>query len=89
MPRATSVGLAITADHGHGSEPAVSATGAVFAGLHCSGDSAMSEPGAMRQYGIILGAEFGVAAAGAVTAVRRNPGRGGHRARSAIDRGSS
>ena len=44
---------------------AVSATGAVFAWRHWSGDSALSEPGAMRQYGIILGVEFGVAAAGA------------------------
>lgn len=33
---------------------------------HCSGDS-LSEPGTMRQYGIILGAESGVAAARAVT----------------------
>jgi len=54
-------------------------------GRHRSGDSALSEPGAMRQYGIILGAEFGVAAAGVVTAVRRNPDRGDHRARSTID----
>ncbi|HEU5389314.1 MAG TPA: hypothetical protein VFV73_25785 [Streptosporangiaceae bacterium] len=44
---------------------AVSATGAVVAWRHWSGDSALSEPGAMRQYGIILGVEFGVAAAGA------------------------
>src|SRR5437763_8821529 len=44
---------------------AVSATGAVFAWRHWSGHSALSEPGAMRQYGIILGVEFGVAAAGA------------------------
>ena len=43
---------------------AVSATGAVLAWRHWSGDSALSEPGAMRQYGIILGVEFGVAAAG-------------------------
>lgn len=44
---------------------AVSATGAVFAWRHWAADSALSEPGAMRQYGIILGVEFGVAAAGA------------------------
>jgi hypothetical protein len=44
---------------------AVSATGAVFAWRHWSGQSALSEPGAIRQYGIILGVEFGVAAAGA------------------------
>ena len=46
---------------------AVSATGAVFAWRYWSGDSALSEPGAMRKYGIILGVEFGVAAAGAAT----------------------
>lgn len=85
--RATSAGLAIAADHGHGAEPAVSATGAVFAGRHCSGDSALSDPGAKWQYGIILGAEFGVAAAGTIMAVRAEPGRGDHRARSMIDRG--
>lgn len=44
---------------------AVSATGAVFAWRHWSGDSALSEPGAMRQYGIILG----VAAAGAAAII--------------------
>jgi hypothetical protein len=44
---------------------AVAATGAVFAWRHWSGDSALSEPGAMRQYGIIVGVEFSVAAAGA------------------------
>jgi hypothetical protein len=47
----------------------------------------LSDPGAKWQYGIILGAEFGVAAAGTIMAVRAEPGRGDHRARSMIDRG--
>ena len=50
---------------------AVSATGAVFAWRYWSGDSALSEPGAMRKYGIILGVEFGVAAAGVAAIVLR------------------
>ena len=48
---------------------AVAVAGAVVAWRHWSGDSALSEPGAMRQYGIILGVEFGVAAVGAAAIV--------------------
>lgn len=48
---------------------AVGAAGAVVAWRHWSGASALSEPGAMRQYGIIVGAEFGVAAAGAAAMI--------------------
>lgn len=43
----------------------VALVGAVYARQNWSGGSALSEPGAMRQYDIIVGAEFGVAAAGA------------------------
>jgi hypothetical protein len=43
----------------------VAVAGAVFAWLNWSGGSALSEPGAMRAYGIIGAVEFGVAAAGA------------------------
>jgi hypothetical protein len=45
----------------------VAVLGAVYAWRNWSGGSALSEPGAMRQYGIIVGVEFGVAAAGAAT----------------------
>ncbi len=48
---------------------AVSVTGAVLAWRHWSGASALSQPGAMRQYGIIVGVEFGVAAAGAAAMI--------------------
>ncbi len=44
---------------------AVAVAGAVLAWRNWSGGSALSEPGAMRHYGIIVGVEFGVAAAGA------------------------
>ena len=40
--------------------------GAVCAWRNWSGGSALNEPGAMRHYGIIVGVEFGTAAAGAV-----------------------
>jgi hypothetical protein len=43
----------------------VAVVGAVFAWRNWSGGSALSEPGAMRQYGIIVGMEFGIAAVGA------------------------
>lgn len=43
----------------------VAALGAVYAWRSWSEGSVLSEPGAMRQYGIIVGVEFGVAAAGA------------------------
>jgi hypothetical protein len=43
----------------------VAAVGAVCAWRNWSSGSALSEPGAMRQYGIIVGVEFGAAAAGA------------------------
>jgi hypothetical protein len=46
---------------------AVAALGAVFAWLHwSSGGSALGEPDAMRRYGIIVGLEFGIAAAGVI-----------------------
>jgi hypothetical protein len=52
----------------------VAVVGAVFAWRGWSGGSALSEPGAMRHYGIILGVEFGVAAAGAAgIALRGRP----------------
>jgi hypothetical protein len=41
----------------------VAVVGAVYAWQNRSGGSALSEPGAMRQYGIIVGVEFGTAAA--------------------------
>lgn len=44
---------------------AVAVVGAVVAWQNWSGDSALAEPGAMRRYGILVGVEFGVAAAGA------------------------
>lgn len=44
---------------------AVAVVGAVLAWRNWSGGSALSEPGAMRHYAIIVGVEFGVAAAGA------------------------
>jgi hypothetical protein len=44
---------------------AVAVVGAVLAWQNWSGGSALGEPGAMRQYGIIVGVEFAVAAAGA------------------------
>jgi hypothetical protein len=44
----------------------VAVVGAVFAWRNWSDGSVLSEPGAMRRYGIIVGVEFGVAAAGAV-----------------------
>jgi hypothetical protein len=47
----------------------VAVIGAVIAWLNWSGGSALSEPGAMRQYGIIAGAEFGIAAVGAAAIV--------------------
>lgn len=47
----------------------VAVIGAVFAWRNWSGDSALSEPGAMRRYGIILGVEFGVAAVGAAAMI--------------------
>ena len=51
---------------------AVAVTGGVFAWRNWSGASALSAPGAMRRYGIIVGVEFAIAAAGAVAiAVRR------------------
>jgi hypothetical protein len=40
----------------------VASVGAVYAWRNWSGGSALSEPGAMRRYGIIVGAEFGIAA---------------------------
>ena len=43
----------------------VAVVGAVYAWRNWSGGSALSEPGAMRHYGIIVGVEFGTAAAGA------------------------
>jgi hypothetical protein len=43
----------------------VAVVGAVYAWQNWSGGSALSEPSAMRQYGIIVGIEFGTAAAGA------------------------
>jgi hypothetical protein len=43
----------------------LSLLGAVITWLNWSGGSALSEPGAMRQYGIIAGVEFGIAAVGA------------------------
>lgn len=44
---------------------AVAVFGAVLAWQGWSDGSALSEPGAMRRYGIIVGVEFGIAAAGA------------------------
>jgi hypothetical protein len=52
----------------------VAVVGAVYAWRNWSGGSALSEPGAMRQYGIIVGVEFGVAAAGAVVLALRGHG---------------
>lgn len=52
----------------------VAVVGAVYAWRNWSGGSALSEPGAMRRYGIIVGVEFGIAAAGA--AVIAISGRG-------------
>jgi hypothetical protein len=43
----------------------VAAVGAVAAWRNWSGGSALSEPGAWRRYAIIVGVEFGIAAAGA------------------------
>jgi hypothetical protein len=43
----------------------VAALGAVYAWQSWSDGSVLSDPGAMRHYGIIVGVEFGVAAAGA------------------------
>ncbi|MEV6520426.1 hypothetical protein AB0M43_00620 [Longispora sp. NPDC051575] len=43
----------------------VAAVGAVVAWRNWSTGSALGEPGAMRQYGIIVGVEFGIAALGA------------------------
>ncbi len=43
----------------------VAVIGAVFAWQNWSAGSALSEPGAMRQYGILVGVEFGLAAVGA------------------------
>jgi hypothetical protein len=47
----------------------VAVVGAAYAWQNWSGGSALSEPGAMRQYGIIVGVEFGTAAAGAAVIV--------------------
>jgi hypothetical protein len=44
---------------------AVAVIGAVLAWRNWSGGSALSEPGAMRHYSIIVGVEFGITAAGA------------------------
>jgi hypothetical protein len=43
---------------------ATAVTGGIVAALHWSDGSALSEPGAMRRYGIIVGIEFAVAAIG-------------------------
>jgi hypothetical protein len=43
----------------------VASAGAVYAWRNWSSGSVLSEPDAMRQYGIIVGVEFGTAAAGA------------------------
>jgi hypothetical protein len=45
---------------------AVAVVGGLSAWQNWSGASALSEPGAMRRYGIIVGVEFGLAALGAV-----------------------
>jgi hypothetical protein len=45
---------------------AVATLGALLAWGAWSEGSALSEPGAMRRYGIIVGIEFGIAAAGAI-----------------------
>ena len=47
----------------------VAAIGAVFAWRAWSRDSVVGEPGSMRQYSIIVGAEFGIAALGAAALV--------------------
>jgi hypothetical protein len=54
---------------------AVALIGAVLAWRNWSGGSALREQGAMRDYGIIVGVEFGVAAAGAagIAAWGRSP----------------
>ena len=44
---------------------AVALAGGIVAWRHWSGDSAFDQPGAARRYGIIVGLEFGIAAAGA------------------------
>jgi hypothetical protein len=49
----------------------VAAVGAVHAWRNWSGGPALSEPGAMRQYGIIVGVEFGIAAGGAAVLTLR------------------
>jgi hypothetical protein len=45
---------------------AFAAAGGVLAWQNWSGASALDQPGAMRQFGIIAGIEFGVAAVGAI-----------------------
>lgn len=50
----------------------VAVAGGLYAWRNWSSASALSEPGAMRSYGILVGAEFAIAAAGAaVLALRR------------------
>lgn len=68
--------MAVTADVGTVLSLIVAVVGAVYAWRNWSGGSALSEPGAMRRYGIIVGVEFGVAGAGA--AVIAHWGRGGY-----------
>lgn len=53
----------------------IAAVGAVFAWQNWSGASALSEPGAMRRYGILVGIEFGIAALGAAALVLRGHAR--------------
>ncbi|MEU4569798.1 hypothetical protein [Micromonospora sp. NPDC023956] len=50
---------------------AVAVTGGVLAVLHWSTGSALSEPGAMKRYGVIVGIEFGVAAFGVLALALR------------------
>ncbi|GAA3383192.1 hypothetical protein GCM10020369_08130 [Cryptosporangium minutisporangium] len=47
----------------------VAAIGAFSAWRHWNDGSALSEPGAMRRYGIIAGVEFGIAAVGSIVLV--------------------
>jgi hypothetical protein len=49
----------------------VAVAGAVLAWRNWSGGSALSEPGALRRYGILVGVEFGVAGAGAAAIALR------------------
>jgi len=53
----------------------VAAVGGVFAWQNWSGASALGEPDALRQYGILVGIEFGIAALGAAVLVLRGQAR--------------